>query len=38
MAHIRKGYEYRLYAFSIREVLPRLPIPLRYEEPEITLD
>jgi len=38
MAHIRKGYEHRLYAFSLRERLPVLPVPLRYEEPEIVLD
>ena len=38
MAHIRKGYEHRLYAFSIGDRLPKLPVPLRYEENEIVLD
>ena len=38
MAHTRKGYQHRLYAFSLRERLGALPIPLRYDEPEITLD
>lgn len=38
MANIRLGYGRKLYAFSLRERLPILPIPLRYSDDDITLD
>ncbi len=38
MAAIRMGYERRLFAFPWQKRLPILPIPLRYEDEEITLD
>lgn len=34
MASYRKGIDFRLYAFGLRERLPVLPIPLRWEEKE----
>ena len=38
MANIRMGFARKLYAFSLRERLPVLPIPLRYGDEDITLD
>lgn len=38
MAAIRKGLDHRLFAFPWHKRLPVLPIPLRYEDNEITLD
>lgn len=38
VAAVRKGFERRLFAFPWSGRLPILPIPLRYEDEEITLD
>ena len=38
MAAVRKGLDYRLFAFPWTDRLPVLPIPMRYEDEEIELD